>query len=125
VQVGSLALRVAARIIAGKRKPDPREGDRRFYEKERLAFFSPPGAAFPIVWSINSVAAIAGGLHVLNLPPNSPGRKEFLRLQASAWGLFSTFSAAYFDLRSPINAALITLSYSTITFYQCWLRCEE
>ena len=94
----------------------PREVDRRFYETERLPVFSPPGAAFPIAWGINSVAAIAGGLHVLNLPADSPGRMEFLRLQASAWGPYSTFSAAYFDLHSPINAALITLSYSLVTF---------
>jgi tryptophan-rich sensory protein len=57
----------------------------------------------------------ADGLHVLNLPAKTEGRAEFLRLQALAWSLFATFNAAYFGLRSPINAALVTYAYSAIT----------
>ncbi len=82
---------------------------------ERLPIFAPPGAAFPIAWSINSASSIAGGLHVLNMPVETEGRTEFLRLQAAAWSLFALFETAYFGLRSPINAALVTFAYTGVT----------
>jgi tryptophan-rich sensory protein len=80
-----------------------------------LPWFAPPSAAFPIAWTINSACAIAGCLHVLNLSHETAGRTAFLRLHAGAWALFSTFDAAYFGLRSPVNAAAITLAYTAIT----------
>ena len=92
-----------------------RKRDRQFYSSERLPVFAPPSAAYPIAWTINSVCAIAGGLYVLNLRPETEGRSEFLRLQGAAWALFTTFDAAYFGLRSPINAAGITILYSAAT----------
>jgi len=115
VQAASVALKVIAGRLANRREPESRREDREFYRTERLPFFAPPAAAFPIAWTINSVSAIAGGLHVLNLPPDTEGRREFLRLQAVAWTLFSTFQAGYFGLRSPINAALITVAYTSVT----------
>jgi tryptophan-rich sensory protein len=77
--------------------------------------FAPPAAAFPIVWGVNSVAAIAGGLYVLNLSRWKTGRKEFLCLQAGAWILIALFDTAYFGLRSPINAAAVTFAYTGVT----------
>lgn len=91
------------------------KGDPKIYARERLPKFAPPPVAFPIAWTINSVAAIAGGLHVLNLPSGVAGRSEYLKLQAAAWTLFSTFNFAYFGLRSPLNAAAITVTYAGIT----------
>ena len=38
-----------------------------------------------------------------------------MRLQAAAWSLFALFDPAYFGLRSPINAALVTFAYSAVT----------
>ena len=92
-----------------------RKRDRKFYRSERLPVFAPPGAAFPIAWTLNSICAIAGGLHVLNMPRETNGRSEFLRLQSAAWALYITFDAAYFGLRSPINAAGVTILYSGTT----------
>ena len=113
VQLASYALKAAARRSTNQ--PASREADREFYREQRRPWFAPPPAAFPVAWGINSVSAIAGGLHVLNLPAGAEGRAEFLRLQAAAWVLFAAFDAAYFGLRSPVNAAAITLAYTAVT----------
>jgi len=110
VQVAAFALKRAA---AGGNVS--RKRDRKFYRNELLPVFAPPGAAFPVAWTINSICAIAGGLHVLNMPRETEGRSEFLRLQSAAWALYVTFEAAYFGLRSPINAAGVTILYSGAT----------
>ena len=90
-------------------------GERSLYRTARLPRFAPPVPAFPIAWTINSACAITGGLHVLNLPRRTRGRDEFLRWQGAAWALYSVFQAAYFGLRSPINAEIVTVLYSAAT----------
>jgi tryptophan-rich sensory protein len=113
VQLVRVALRSAAHALSGR--PQSRKLDRRFYRSQRLPVFAPPPVAFPIAWSINSVSAIAGGLQVLNLPPGTDGRAEFLRWQGASWILYAGFEAAYFSLRSPINSALVTVAYTAAT----------
>lgn len=115
VQVARLALRAAARKFSDQRPLNTHTEEKAFYQSQKLPAFAPPAAAFPIAWSINSVAAIAGGLHVLNLPRNKNGRTDFLWLQAGSWALFAAFDTAYFGLRSPVNAAVITVLYSALT----------
>ncbi|MGC9198208.1 MAG: tryptophan-rich sensory protein [Acidobacteriaceae bacterium] len=115
VQLAQLALRGMVRRWREDEERRTRDEDRRAYEAKRLPVFAPPGVAFPIAWGINSLCAIAGGLHVLNLAPERRGRSEFLRLQAAAWILYALFDTAYFGLRSPINAALVTFAYTGVT----------
>ncbi|MEO6991227.1 MAG: TspO/MBR family protein [Candidatus Baltobacteraceae bacterium] len=108
-------LRRAAAALVRDRDDEETVADRAAYERERLPVFAPPGAAFPIAWGINSLCSIAGSLRVANLPLDTPGRAEYLRTQMLAWMLFATFEAAYFGLRSPINAAGVTVLYSAAT----------
>lgn len=115
VQVAQWGLRLAVRRLRNEKGRGGRENDRESYRAQRLPVFAPPGVAFPIAWGINSVSLVASGLHVLNLPEDAAGRGEFLRLQATAWCLFALFNTAYFELRSPINAALVTFAYSGVT----------
>lgn len=115
VQAAQWCLRQAAHGLTDSHERGTRASDRESYEAERLPVFAPPGVAFPIAWSINSVSAIAGGLYVLNLSRRTKGRTEYLRLQAAAWCLFALFDTAYFGLRSPINAALVTFAYTGVT----------
>jgi tryptophan-rich sensory protein len=89
--------------------------DRTFYERQNLPAFAPPAAAFPIAWGVNSICAVYGLIHVLNLPEKTRGRTGYLRWQAAAWALFASFQAAYFGLRSPINAAAVTALYTAAT----------
>ena len=128
LQVVQLALRAGAGRMAGRSRAGTRTADRDLYEAERLPVFAPPAIAFPIAWGINSICLIAGGLHVLNLPVKTEGRLEFLRSQAAAWMLFVLFDPAYFGLRSPINAAIITFLYSAATatsLKSAWFRMHD
>lgn len=115
VQVVRLGLRMATRKYGEHRGWSVDRDDRASYGAKRLPVFAPPGIAFPIAWTINSVCSIAGGLYVLNLSRWKKGRREFLCLQAGAWVLFAMFDPAYFGLRSPINAAAVTFAYTGVT----------
>lgn len=86
-----------------------------FYKESRLPKFAPPAAAFPIAWGINAVSLSAGLIRALNLPEAREGRDAYVRWQMAAWALFVLFNPAYFGLRSPLNAAGITLLYSIAT----------
>lgn len=112
---GVMGLSEGLRRWAGQARGVTRGGDQRFYRRTKLPVWAPPAAAFPIAWSINSACLIAGGVHVLNLPRRTPGRREFLRRQGAGWALYCTFNAAYFGLRSPLNAAAVTTAYSAAT----------
>lgn len=110
VQVARFTLRVAAKKILARRNFRAIE-DTEFYKQQRLPAFAPPPSAFPVAWSINSFSTLAGGLHVLNLR-RSESKSWFLMWQGLSWILFAAFDPAYFVLRSPINAAIVTLLYS-------------
>jgi tryptophan-rich sensory protein len=112
VQAAVWGIRMATRQIAGRRG---RQADRDFYRRKKLPVFAPPGVAFPIAWTVNSAGSIASALRVLNLERHSEERSRFLALQGAAWLLFVLFSTAYFELRSPVNSAAITLAYSGVT----------
>jgi tryptophan-rich sensory protein len=47
----------------------------------------------------------------LNTPRGTPGRDAYVALQAATWLNFVLFNAAYFSLRSPLNALVLTVSF--------------
>ena len=111
VQAVSFLLKKAVETSAqGSAQPQD-EG----YVSDRVPVFAPPRIAFPIAWTLNSVSAIAGGIYVLNLPTHTEGRSRFLQFQCAAWTLYALFQAAYFGLRSPINAEIVTVLYTGAT----------
>ncbi len=112
VQIAQWGLRAAVR---GSRKTPSSRADRSFYRRQKQPIFAPPGIAFPTAWTINSVYSIAGAIHVLNSTGHHKARRSFLRWQGVAWALFAVFNTAYFELRSPINAAAVTFGYSLAT----------
>jgi translocator protein len=103
------------RAVSAGRPPKIKIDDRTFYRTQRLPVFAPPPGAFPIAWTINSTCSTTGLLHAANQNSNTRGRRQFFGLQAVAWALFAAFNTAYFELRSPINAALITVAYAGVT----------
>jgi tryptophan-rich sensory protein len=92
--------------------PSTRQDDRAFYKNQHQAVFAPPGVAFPIAWTVNDIATIWGNLRVLNKPNGTPGRRDYLVLQAASWGVYSLFTALHFGLRSPINALALTTAHA-------------
>ncbi len=90
-------------------------GDPAYFRSLQQVKIAPPAWAFGPAWTINNVCVIWGMLRVLNKPRDAEGRDAYLGLQAASWLNYVIFSAAYFGLRSPLNAFLVTLSMFVLT----------
>lgn len=90
-------------------------GDFPFYESLIQPRFAPSAPVFPVVWTINNLLTIWGLLHVLRMPKNKPGRREFLAWQGVAWTCYCAFGALFFGMRSTLLAALDTLTMLVAT----------
>ena len=103
-------------IRRGQRKQvrEPLGNQEYFYSLKQVKF-TPPAWAFGPAWTINNLCVIWGLLRVLNMSQEREGRAEYLGLQAASWLNYITFSAAYFGLRSPLNALIITLNMFVLT----------
>ena len=112
-QVVSFGLASLVSVSRGENK-NP-FGDQPYYRSQKQIKIAPPGWLFGPAWTVNNISTIYGNLRALNLPENTPGRSTFLGLQAASWVTYGLFSASYFSLRSPINAAVITLSMFGLT----------
>lgn len=114
VQALSFGLSTLAQRLGGQNKPQLGESltgnsdNNDFYNRLRQPVFAPPDWSFAPVWVLNNVLCIWGGLRVLNMPKNTPGRSAFLSLQGIVWACFTVFSPLYFGMRSPINGAIDT-----------------
>jgi tryptophan-rich sensory protein len=110
-------LAVIVSVATGQKVKSIRDafGDVSYFTSLRQSVIAPPSWVFGPAWTINNISVIWGTLRVLNKPQGTPGRSTFLVLQGASWLNFVTFSAAYFSLRSPINAFLLTLSMFILT----------
>lgn len=90
-------------------------GDVSYFRNLKQSVFAPPSWVFGPAWTLNNISVIWGNLQVLNKPKDTPGRDTFLALQGASWLNYVVFSAAYFSLRSPINAFVLTLSMFILT----------
>lgn len=90
-------------------------GNPEYFKQLRQSRIAPPSAAFGPAWTINNVGSIYALLRVLNKPVSTRGRQEFLALQVASWVDFVVFNAAYFSLRSPLNALVLTLTMLVLT----------
>ncbi len=119
VQLLTFAFSGLTSLVAGNTKnKNARElffGDVSYFRQLKQAKITPPSWVFGPAWTINNFFAIWAGLRVLNKPKGTPGRNEFLALQAATWIEFVIFNAAYFSLRSPINAFVITANFFLLT----------
>lgn len=69
----------------------------------------PPGAIFPVVWFVITVAALVAGRRAINLR-HLPRRRRHLALQGAFWLMFIAFPFAFFGLSSPILGAVLTVA---------------
>lgn len=90
-------------------------GDVSYFKKLKQSVITPPSWVFGPAWTINNISTIYGNLRVLNMSKDAPGRDAYLALQATSWLNFVIFSAAYFSLRSPINAFFLTVNMFFLT----------
>lgn len=90
-------------------------GNTHWSDRLKRPIFQPPNWLFPIAWPINNFGEIYGALRVLNKPAGTPGRDEYLALQAATGVDYALFSAGYFALRSTINSLMLTAAYFVLT----------
>ena len=90
-------------------------GDVSYFRTLKQAKITPPSWAFGPAWTINNISVIYGNLRALNMPASTPGRDAYLALQAASWLDYVLFNAAYFSLRSPINAFFLTVTMLLLT----------
>ena len=118
VQLITFGLAGLTSVVSGNRGKDLREnvfGDVSYFRSLKQSVITPPSWAFGPAWTINNISVIWGTLRVLNMPDNAEGRNSYLALQAASWLNFVVFNAAYFSLRSPVNAFFLTLSMFVLT----------
>ena len=116
-QVVSFGLAGIVTAATGQQMKSVRDtfGDVDYFRQLKQAKIAPPSWVFGPAWTINNISTIWGALQVLNKPEGTPGKDTFLALQGASWLNYVVFSAAYFSLRSPINAFLLTLSMFVLT----------
>lgn len=114
--LGITLLERSAEALAKKANPkvSRQANDKEYYKNLRQPAFAPAAKAFPIAWAICDIALIWGNIRVLNKPVATPGRKEYLALQAASWGVYSLFTALHFGLRSPLNALGLTTVHAAL-----------
>lgn len=118
VQLITFGLAGLTSVVRGNKGKNLREnvfGDVPYFRSLKQSVITPPSWAFGPAWTINNISVIWGTLQVLNMPKNTEGRTSYLALQAASWLNFVVFNAAYFSLRSPINAFFLTLSMFFLT----------
>jgi tryptophan-rich sensory protein len=118
VQVLTFGLSGLVSLARGNTGKSFREavfGDVSYFQQLKQARITPPSWAFGPAWLINNVSVLWGTWRVLNMPQEMPGRRSYLALQAASWVDFVLFNAAYFSLRSPLNALALTLTMFILT----------
>lgn len=118
IQVLTFGLAGLTSKIRGNKSNNLRDavfGDVSYFKMLKQSVITPPSWVFGPAWTINNISTIYGNLRVLNMPEGTPGRDPFLALQMTSWLNYALFSAAYFSLRSPINAFFLTVNMFFLT----------
>jgi tryptophan-rich sensory protein len=118
VQLLTFTLSGLTSIASGNTGKNLREnlfGNASYFRELKQSVIAPPSWVFAPAWTINNFFALWAALRVLNKPKGTAGRSTFLALQAATWVEFVLFNAAYFSLRSPINALLLTITFFAFT----------
>ncbi len=118
VQIMTFGLSALVSVVRGRTGNSLREdifGNQSYFNALKQSIFTPPAWVFGPAWTINNVSVIWGTLPVLNKSEGTPGRTAYLTLQGASWLNYIVFNAAYFSLRSPINALVITFTMFVLT----------
>lgn len=118
VQILTFGLSGLVSLARGNRGQSLREatfGDVSYFERLQQVKITPPSWAFGPAWLVNNVSVLWGTWQVINKPKQTPGRGAYLALQGVSWVDFVLFNAAYFSLRSPLNALALTFVMFLLT----------
>src|SRR5512135_3658710 len=118
IQILTFGLSGLVSLARGNKGQSLREatfGDVSYFERLKQVKITPPSWAFGPAWLVNNIAVLWGTWQVLNKPEQTPGRTTYLALQGASWIDFVLFNAAYFSLRSPLNALALTFVMFLLT----------
>ncbi len=118
VQILTFGLSGLVSVARGNRGQSLREatfGDVSYFERLKQVKITPPSSVFGPAWLVNNISVLWGIWRVLNKPQQTRGRTAYLTLQGVSWVDFVLFNAAYFSLRSPLNALVLTLIMFLLT----------
>ena len=118
VQILTFGLSGLVSLARGNRGQSLREaafGDVSYFERLKQVKITPPSWAFGPAWLVNNISVLWGTWQVLNKPQQTPGRTAYLALQGVSWVDFILFNVAYFSLRSPLNALVLTFVMFLLT----------
>lgn len=106
-QIALIAIAVSAIGGLASRQSSKKEAD--IYNKElKQAPWAPPGWLFGPAWTTINVFLLLALQRLLQ--SNIPAKKKLIILQALIWTVFFTFGYVYFNKKSPVLAAVWTMS---------------
>jgi benzodiazapine receptor len=91
--------------------------------KLKQAPWAPPGGIFAPAWTINNFFLIKALGRILD--SDMPEKKKLLRLQAGIWLVFFTFNYVYFRKKSPVLAAVWTMSDNVLAIASLLLAAKS
>jgi tryptophan-rich sensory protein len=101
----SIAVSAIGGLASGRRK----KKERKVYDVElKQAPWAPPGWIFGPAWAINNFFILSALQKILN--SDDPQKRRLLAMQAAIWAIFFSFGYIYFNKKSPILAAVWTVS---------------
>ena len=98
-----------------------RKSERKLYTtKLDQAPWAPPAWLFGVAWPLNNFFVLLA-LQQLLAGENMPEKKKLLILQAAIWIIFFSFGYVYFRKKSPVLAAVWTMSDAALSIASFFL----
>jgi tryptophan-rich sensory protein len=102
-------ISVAVSAIGGLSSGIPSKKERKLYNEElKQAPWAPPGWLFAPAWTVNNFFILLALQQILR--SNISQRNKLLVLQSLIWIIFFSFGFVYFNKKSPVLAAVWTIS---------------
>lgn len=102
ISIGVSALGALSGLTSDKNQ-------KKLYNKKlKQAPWAPPAGAFAPAWTINNFFLINAIRNILE--KDMPEKRKLLLLQAGIWFIFFSFNYVYFNKKSPVLAAIWTMS---------------
>lgn len=106
-QIALIALALSAFAGLASRQSSKKEAD--IYNKElKQAPWAPPGWLFGPAWTTINIFLLLALQRLLG--SDNPAKKKLIILQSLIWMVFFTFGYVYFNKKSPVLAAVWTMS---------------
>lgn len=107
----SAGVSLLGRLSGGKTK----KAEQKLYNVQlEQAPWAPPAWLFGAAWPVNNIFILLALQRLLSMD-NIPEKKKLLTLQVSIWAIFFSFSYVYFRKKSPVLAAVWTVTDAALS----------